>query len=71
MSNNVVPMPGIVLVGSTARRASHVTFAEHFTSQVITQLLLNGAALSGRLKPWQHQSLSTVSTARQETCAAR
>lgn len=51
MSNNVVPMPGIVLVGSTARRASHVTFAEHFTSQVITQLLLNGAALSGRLKP--------------------
>lgn len=51
MSDNVVPLPGIVLVGSTARRASHVTFAEHFTSQVITSLLLNGATLADRLKP--------------------
>ena len=48
--NNVVPLPGIVLVGSTARRASHVTFAEHFTSQVITQLLLNGTHLAERRK---------------------
>ena len=53
--NNVVPLPGIVLVGSTARRASHVTFAEHFTSQVIAQLLLNGTHLAERWK-----SLATV-----------
>ena len=51
MSDNVVPLPGIVRIGQTARRASHVTFAEHFTSQVITSLLLNGAALADHLKP--------------------
>ncbi len=43
--SNVVTMPGVVLTNGTAKRASHISFAEHFTTQFVGVMCHNGMLL--------------------------